>query len=96
MKRERLTLCKSPGTENPADLGTKVRDVNTNRYLCSVIGLGPAKQAVEEIKGRKRNMQISGRVGLRNVWKCLGKSFVGLAQWTQENSTTMNFHEIRI
>ena len=40
LKRERLTLCESPGTENPADLGTKVLDVNTRRHLCSIIGLG--------------------------------------------------------
>ena len=39
LKRERLTLSKIPGTENPADLGTKVRDVNIHRHLCSVIGL---------------------------------------------------------
>ena len=30
LKRERLTLSKIPGTENPADLGTKVLDVNTH------------------------------------------------------------------
>ena len=30
LKREKRTLCKIPGTENPADLGTKVLDVNTN------------------------------------------------------------------
>ena len=34
--REKLTLCKFPGTENPADLGTKVLDVNTHRCLCSI------------------------------------------------------------
>ena len=28
-KREQLTLCKVHGTENPADLGPKVLDVNT-------------------------------------------------------------------
>ena len=33
LKRERLTLSKIPGTENPADLGTKVLDVNTHRHL---------------------------------------------------------------
>ena len=49
LKRERLTLNKISGTENPADLGTKVSDVNTRRQLCSIIGLEPAKQAVEEI-----------------------------------------------
>ena len=69
LKGEKLTLCKVPGTENPTDLGTKVLDVNTHRYLCSIIGLGPAKQAVDEIKGQKRNMQNSGNVGLQNVWK---------------------------
>ena len=50
LKRERLTLCKILGTENPADLGTKVLEVNTHRHLCSIIGLGPAKQSLEEIK----------------------------------------------
>ena len=64
LKRERLTLRKVPGTKNPADLGTKVLDVNTHRYLCSIIGLGPVNQAVEEIKGHKRNSQSSGSVGL--------------------------------
>ena len=67
LKCEKLTLCKVPGTENPADLGTKVLDVNTHRYLCSVIRLGPAKQPVEEIEGRMRNAQISGNAGLQNV-----------------------------
>ena len=38
--RERLTLCKVLGTENLADLGTKVLDVSTHGYLGSVIGLG--------------------------------------------------------
>ena len=38
LKRERLTLCKIPGTENPADLGTKVLEVNTHRHLCSIMG----------------------------------------------------------
>ena len=35
LKRERLTLGKIPETEKPADLGTKVLDVNTHRHLCS-------------------------------------------------------------
>ena len=35
LKRERLTVCNVPATENPADLGTEVLDVNTHRYLCS-------------------------------------------------------------
>ena len=39
LKRERLTLCKVPGSENPADIGTTVLDGNTHRYLCSIIGL---------------------------------------------------------
>ena len=52
-----------------ADLGTKVLDVNTHRHLCSIIGLGPANQAVEEIKGHKRNLQSCASVRLLNVWK---------------------------
>ena len=36
LNREKLTLCKVPGTENPADFGMKVLDVNTHRYLCSI------------------------------------------------------------
>ena len=69
LKRERLTLSKIHGTENPADLGTKVLDVNIHRHLCSIIGLGPAKQAVEEIKGNLRNLQSSGSVGRsENIW----------------------------
>ena len=63
LKRERLTLCKIPGTEDPADLGTLVLDVNTHRYPCSIISLEPANPAVEETKGHKRNCQSSGSVG---------------------------------
>ena len=55
LQREKLTLCNVFGTENPADLGTKMLDVNTHRYLGSIIGLEPAKQAVDEINGHKRN-----------------------------------------
>ena len=62
LKRERLTLCKIPGTQDPADLGTLVLDVNTHRYPCSIIGLEPANPAVEETKGHKRNCQSSGSV----------------------------------
>ena len=58
LKRERPTLCKIPGTENPADLGTKVLDVNTHRHLCSIIRLGSAKQAVEEIKRSPEEVAI--------------------------------------
>ena len=96
LKRERLPLIKSPGTEIPADLGTKVLDVNTHRHLCSIIGLGPAKQAVEEIKGNHRNSQSTGSGGLLNVWKGLGTLALGLAQRALENSTSMNLHELRI
>ena len=96
LKRERLTLSKIPGTENPADLGTKVLDVNTHRHLCSIIGLWLAKQAVEEIKGNQRSWRSTGSVGLRNVWKGLRTLGLGLAQWAQENSTSMNLHELRI
>ena len=32
--------------------------VNTHRHLCSIIGLGPAKQAVEEIKGQPEKFAI--------------------------------------
>ena len=63
LKRERLTLSKIPGTENPADLGTKVLDVNTHRHLCSIIVLRLAEQAVEEIKGNLRNLQSSENIG---------------------------------
>ena len=96
LKREGLTLCKIPGTENPADLGTKVLDVNTHRYMCSIICLELANQAVEEIKGHKRNSQSSGSVGLLNVWKCLRTLGLGLTRRAQDNSTSMNFHELRI
>ena len=96
LKRERLTLWKVSGTENPADLGTMVLDVNTHRHLCSINGLGSATQAVEEIKGHKKNTQNSGNVGLQSVREGLRRFFLGLTQWTQENSMSMNFHEIRI
>ena len=45
VKREKLSLCKVLGTENPADLGTKVLDVATHRYLCHLVGLRPVKQS---------------------------------------------------
>ena len=96
LKRERLTLNKIPGTDNPADLGTQVPDVNTNRHLCSIIGLGLAKQAVEEIKGNLRNLQSPGSIGLLNVWKGLRTLGLGLAQWAKENSTSMHLHDSRI
>ena len=96
VKREKLSLCKVLGTENPADLGTKVLDGATHRYLCHLVGLRPVKQVVEEVKGHRRNLQSSGSVGLQNVWKGLRTLCVGLAQWAQENSTSMNLHELRI
>ena len=63
----------------------KVLDVNTHRYLCWTMGVGPANQAVEERS-----------VGLLNAWKGLRTLVLGLAQWAQENSTSMNSHELRI
>ena len=96
LERERLTLSKIPGTKNPADIGTKVLDVNTHRPLCWIIGLGPAKQAVEEIKGNQRSSQSTGSVGVLNVWKGLRTWRLGLAHWAQGNSTSMNLHELRI
>ena len=96
VKREKLSLCKILGTDNPADLGTKMLDVATHRHLCHLVGLGPVKQAVEEVKGHRWYSQSSGSVGLQNVWKGLRTLCLGLAQWAQENSTSMNFHELRI
>ena len=93
VNREKLSLCKILGTDNPADLGTKMLDVATHRHLCNLVGLGPVKQAVEEVKGHKRNSLYSGSIGLQNVWKGLRTLCHGLAQWAQENSTSMNFHE---
>ena len=58
--------------------------------------LGPANQAVEEITGHMRNSQSSGSVGLLIVWKGLRTPGLGLVQWAEENSTSMNFHELRI
>ena len=94
MKREMLSLCKVLGTDNPADFGTNLLDVATHRYLCNLVGLRPVKQAVEEFKGHRR--KSSGSVGLQNVWKDLRTLCLGLAQWAQENSTSMNLHELRI
>ena len=37
VKREKLSLCKVLGTDNLADLGTKVLDVTTHRYLCHLV-----------------------------------------------------------
>ena len=54
---------------------------------------GSFDTGVEEIKGNKKNGQSSGSVGLQNVWEGLG---LGLAQWAQENSMSMNFQELRI
>ena len=96
VKREKLSLCKIPGTDNPADLGTKMLDVATHRYLCNLVGLRSVKQPVEEVKGHRRNSQSSGSVGLQSVWKGLRTLCLGLAQWAQENSMSMNFHELRI
>ena len=82
VKREKLSLCKIPGTENPADLGTKMLDVATHRHLCNLVGLESMKQAVEEVKGHKRNSQSSGSVGLQIVWK--GLRTLCLAMGTRE------------
>ena len=43
VKREKLSLCKVLGTDNPPDLGTKVLDEATHRYLCHLVGLRPVK-----------------------------------------------------
>ena len=96
VKREKVSLCKVLGTENPADLGTNWLDVATHRYLCHLVGLRPVKQVVEEVKGHRRNSQSSGSVALQNVWKGLRTLCLGLAQRAQENSTSMNLHELRI
>ena len=96
LKCEKLTLCKTCGTENAADLGTKVLDVNTHRHLCSIVGSTPVNQAVEEIKGHKRNSQSTGSVGLLKVWKGLRTLGLGFAQRAKENATSMNLLEIRI
>ena len=71
-------------------------EVATHRYLCNLVGLRSVKHAVEEVKGHRRNSQSSGSVGLQNVWKGLRTLCLGLAQWAQENSMSMNFHELRI
>ena len=65
--------------------------MNTHRHLCSIIGLGLAKQAVEKVKGNLRNLQSSGSVGLLNVWKGLRTLGLGLAKWAQENSWSMSY-----
>ena len=80
-KREKLMLNKIPGTKSPADLGTKVLVVNTHRHLCLIIGLGLLN----------RQWRRS-----RVTWKDLRTLGLGLAQWTQENSTSMHPHELRI
>ena len=75
----------SPFAKILLTLGTKVLvDVNTRRYLCSIIVLGPSKQALDDILGHKRNTQNSRNLGLLIVWKGLRTFFLGLAQWTQE------------
>ena len=89
LNRERLALCKVPRTEN------RVRGSRCVKYLepkipliseprCWIMGVGPANQAVEEIKGRRRNAQSSGSVALLNAWIGLGTLGLGLAQWAQE------------
>ena len=65
-------------------LRTIVYDVNTRRYQCFVIFLGKFEQAVDDIKGHKRNTQNYGNVGLLYVWKGLRTFFLGVAQLTQE------------
>ena len=71
-------------------------DVNTHRYLCSIIGLEPVEQAVEEIKGNKKNGKSCGSGGCQNIWTGLCPFGLGLAQWAQENSMSSNFQELRI
>ena len=58
-------------------------DVKTHRYVCS-------------IKGHKENWQSFGKVRLQNIWRGLRRLSLGLAQWVQENATSMNLHELRI
>ena len=60
------------------------------------MGVEHANQAVEQIKGNQKNSQSTGSVGLLNVWTSLRTVGLGLAQWAQENSTSMNLHELRI
>ena len=92
LKRERLTLSKIPGTENPADLGTKVLDVNIHRTLVLDHWFEPAEQAVEEIRGNLRNLQSSGSVGLLNVWKGLRTLHSG----HKRTQPSTHLHELRI
>ena len=58
LKRERLTLCKVPGTESLADLGTKVLDVNTLRYCARPLVWGPANPTVEVLGWRSGHKRI--------------------------------------
>ena len=64
VKREKLSLCKVLGTDNPADLGTKVLDVATHRYLCHLVVLRPVNQVVEEVKGQGSQAEFAV------LWKC--------------------------
>ena len=68
LKRGRLSLCKVLGKENPADIGTRVLDVTTHRYLCSIVGLEPVKQAVEEIKGNQKEWAIFWKCGIAKMF----------------------------
>ena len=92
LKRQRLTLCTTPGIENPADLRTKVLDVNTHRYLCSIIGSLESRLWRRRPKVRRETRNLLEVLGL-NMWKFLGTLGLGLAQRAQDNSTSMNVHE---
>ena len=70
--------------------------VNTHRHLCSIIGLGPAKQAVEEIKGQPEKFAI--------LWKRWTAERVERSEntgsWIGAVGTrkldVMNLHELRL
>ena len=52
-------------------------DVATHRYLCNLVGLRSVKQAVEEVKGHRRNSQSS--------WKC------GTTERVERSENTMSW-----
>ena len=84
VKREKLSLCQILGTYNPADLGTKMLDVATHRYLCNLVGLGPVKQG----RGRGQGPQAEFAV----LWKCWAAEHVERSENTLSRTGEMGTH----
>ena len=88
VKREKLSLCKIPGTDNPADLGTKMLDVATHRYLCNLVRLGSVKQAVDRGQGSQAKFAV--------LWKCGAAERVGRSENALSRTGAMGTRELDV